>query len=320
MRMNSMAVVIVLAAALCAAMFFRSNKDVKSTASLTLSIVNPTNEQEVPPLPKAEPRSPRVAAMTDQDLIEEYEDAARSFVSIGHGLSSWTFQLALHPRHGEGAFNNGPAHDDRPASPEMSRFLESREEIVARGSSIVRPLSEFLEHHIEFKPGSYHDAHLYSLVDGTLELLTRIGGPVVIDPIMRVLENANGHRTPMSRRVAIKAMQHVTHVSFQTVRSDSGDARVAIQHPLAINVEFVQKPEDFESVSKLYREWLSGDGIDPSRWPEITNGLAQDRFENGNREAKKCAAQFLDLHATSQTTRDEFRRISNNFERMFRRE
>lgn len=258
--------------------------------------------------------------MTDQDLIEEYEDAARSFVLSGHGLSSWTFQLRLHPRRGEGAFNEGPAHDDRLASPETSRFLEAREEIVARGSSIVRPLSEFLEHHIEFKSGSYHEAHLYSLVDGTLELMARIGSPVVVDPIMRVLENTNGHRTPMSRRVAIKAMQHVTHVSFQIVRSDSGDATVAIQHPLAIKVEFVQKPDDLEAVAKLYRDWLSGDGIDPSRWPEVAEGLARDRFVKGNREARKCAADFLVVHATTQHARDEFRRISNNFEDLYGRQ
>ena len=137
---------------------------------------------------------------------------------------------------------------------------------------------------------------------------------------MRVLENTNGHRTSQSRRLAIFAIQHVTHVSFQIVRSDSGDARVAIQHPLAINVEFVQKSEDFESVSKLYRDWLSGDGIDPTHWPEVADGLARDRFVKGNREAKKCAADFLALHATIQPARDEFWRISKNFHLLYPRQ
>ena len=211
--------------------------------------------------------------LTDAELIAEYEAAG----------------LAVN-----GPFEYPPT--DGVIRPSFSipnpRLQTAQREIFKRGSQIVPALIAFLEQEVpkerEVNPKFNRPV---SFVSDVLQLLETINDPRAAPIALRILEGWDGKANEQRQYAALDALEKLTYCCFHKVKPHHGSERDSLEHPQAMNVEsFV---DEYTTPAKLYREWMQGEGKDPSQWLAIARKRARQLLAGEDFDQVYCAATFL---------------------------
>ena len=218
-----------------------------------------------------------LAGLSNAELIEEYEAAGLALQGTGWSPCDLGTLDALLPMPG----------------PDAERFLAAKTEITRRGAPIVPELIAFLEEEApKERAASGVDTGL-SFTGDMLDLLVEIGDPRTADIALRILERWDDRIIYSDQRRALAALKHLTCFSFQAIRWSSGDHRDCVEHPKALTIRFASTPDHFANLAELYRQWLEGDGRDPSRWHTMAVARAHQLLQSSDLDDVYCAATFL---------------------------
>lgn len=175
--------------------------------------------------------------------------------------------------------------------PGLPRLSSAQTEIVRRGRTIVPGLIGFLEQEVpKSRPNNPQGVRL-SFTSDVLHMLVEIGDERAAPVILRILSGFDGRADLAERHAALEAIRRLTYVSFCTIDPSSGYCREAVQHPDARPVE--GWPEASEEPAELYRNWLEGEGKDPTRWLAIARRHARSGLATESVDRIYCAATFL---------------------------
>jgi len=210
--------------------------------------------------------------LTDAELIAEYEAAG----------------LAVNGPHEEPPMDGGP----RLALPSLNpRAQAVQREILQRGVQMVPALIAFLEQEVpkEREQHPRFDAAV-SFVSDTLKLLVQINDPRAAPIALRILEGWDGKANEHKQRAALNALERLTYCTFYKVRPHANNYRDSLQHPQAVDKEWFS---EYITLAKLYREWMQGEGKDPSQWIELARKRARQLLAGEDFDQVYCAATFL---------------------------
>jgi hypothetical protein len=156
------------------------------------------------------------------------------------------------------------------------------EEILFRGTRITPELLQMLR-----RPGL-----LRSVIERKIELLHAIGDPVSVPALLDHIEAdeiASSQNKDLVdwRYSARHAVEGITFTRFRRAERYSRGCSASVELPQAQPIDSTAR------FVKLYREWLSGQGKDPSQWLAQASARAHKNLEGKDLEEAYCAASFL---------------------------
>ncbi|MCL1920879.1 MAG: hypothetical protein FWG50_07345 [Kiritimatiellaeota bacterium] len=212
------------------------------------------------------------AELTDAELIQEYE--AAGLAANGILVSHLTDEYCHYP-----AFI-----DPDP------RLETVQAEIRQRGSRVVPALIAFLEQEVPKEREKEKNGLTLSFVSDVLQLLTQIGDPRAAPIALRILEGWDGKANEHKQRAALGALQRLTYFSFRKIKPHVVPYQDSLEHPEVVDVGHSSY---YEAMAKRYREWMEGEGKEPSQWIELARKRARQLLASEDFEQVYCAATFL---------------------------
>ena len=164
------------------------------------------------------------------------------------------------------------------------------EEIVRRGSEIVPQLLRFLETEAVTHRPADKNGIIPSFTGDVLGMLVKIGDPRAVPVVLRILEGLNGQAGAWGRRAALCAIEELTYCAMRKVAPFHSRHSGVVEHPNAIADESFENPD---AAARMYREWLAGEGKDPSEWLSLARKRARRLLNDDDPDAAYCAAVFL---------------------------
>jgi len=210
--------------------------------------------------------------LTDAELIAEYEVAG----------------LAVNGKFEEPPMDGGPRLALSFPNP---RFQAAQWEILQRGVQMVPTLIAFLEQEVpkerEKNPKFNRPV---SFVDDVLKMLVQINDPRAAPVALRILEGWDGKANERKQSAALGALQRLTYFSFHKIKPHRVPYQDSLEHSKAINIEY---SSEYATSARLYREWLEGEGKDPSQWLELARKQARQMLASEDLDLVYHAATFL---------------------------
>jgi hypothetical protein len=212
------------------------------------------------------------AKLTDAQLIKEYKAAGLSLKGVDQreltdGDRSEAFYLP------------------------NERLAAAQSEILQRGSQIVPSLISFLEQEApkerEKDPAT---GLVLSFTRDVLRLLAQIGDARAAPITLRILEGWDGKANSAKQAAALSALENITHFCFHKVRPLCGNFNNSLEHPDALDIEDFT---EYATPVRLYREWMQGEGKEPSQWGTIARKRARQLLASEDLDQVYCAATFL---------------------------
>lgn len=215
--------------------------------------------------------SERLDRLAAAELIQEYEAAGVALE--GHLESPRLLDL-----------------NAAPASNQMTRRLKiARHEIRRRGKAIVPQLAEFTQAEVNRR----RQRGLNFTADA-LELLLDSGDPQAAWTALRIVEqgstNASDGTNAGLRSVALVTLAKATYCGYGTLTDTSPLRREdVVAHPQLTP----RGKATYVSIAKRYREWMEGEGKNPSAWLPLARQRARRLLDSDDRADVYNGAVFL---------------------------
>jgi hypothetical protein len=228
-----------------------------------------------------------LAPLTDAELIQTYEAAGLALAGTGREPT------------------DGPCISSAPKIIDFG--VEAiQAEILRRGSAVVPALIDFLEREVpqdrqapvRGPAPSFAGNGALSFTGNALDFLARIGDTRGASITLRILEGWEGKATRWEQGAALDALERLTHVCF---RSLNGNCANSVEHPTAIRAASFP---DYATPARLYKQWMEGEGRDPTNWVGIATQRAREMLTSEDLEQVYGAAAFLQSAADHDTTPD----------------
>jgi hypothetical protein len=228
-----------------------------------------------------------LAPLTDAELIQTYEAAGLALAGTGREPT------------------DGPCISSAPKIIDFG--MEAiQAEILRRGSAVVPALIDFLEREVpqdrqapvRGPAPSFAGNGALSFTGNALDLLARIGDTRGASITLSILEGWEGKATRWEQGAALDALERLTHVCF---RSLNGNCANSVEHPTAIRAASFP---DYATPARLYKQWMEGEGRDPTNWVGIATQRAREMLTSEDLEQVYGAAAFLQSAADHDTTPD----------------
>ncbi len=219
----------------------------------------------------------KLAESSNTDLIIEYERA-------GEGLIG----TRLQPNDMPWGYSNYPI--DVARTPAGVRWLTVRAELLNRGSAIVPELISFLERDAPKSREPSEIGFSLSFTESTLRILEKIGDPRTASIALRILEGWQGKVNKHEQQLALFTIERITRFRFRTLPPHRSTYSESVEHAKAIDIKL---HPSFKAIATLHKQWLNGEGRDPSRWPEMASIRAHELLSSKDMEKVYCAASFL---------------------------
>ena len=221
------------------------------------------------------PPNVAITELSNAELIQEYTRLAESAKREERYVSATRI----------------PAPDERLHAVQRQA---TQEEIVQRGAQIVPALIAFLEEEVPIEREKYPKTGVVvSFVGDALQMLAQIGDPRAVPLALRILEGWDGKANEQKQLAALNALEKLTYFSFRRVRPHWYNYADSIEHLDATGPKYITQNVDFTTLAKLYREWLNGEGKDPSQWLELAGKRARQLLAGDDPDQVFCAAKFL---------------------------
>jgi hypothetical protein len=225
---------------------------------------------------KAADQKTDVRSLSNDELIQEYE---RMGLALQGTLDVPTDELV--------------DARGRPRRRARRQFEQVQKEIVRRGKESVPPLLKFLEAEAATRRPADKNGIVASFTGDALGMLVKIGDPRAVPVALRILEGVKGVNSEAGfwvRRAPLDAIEALTFCSFRQSSLSGGRSSNAVEHPDAVAAKAFANPE---TAVRLYRDWLAGEGKDPTQWLSLAQKRARRLLDGGGGDPAWCAAVFL---------------------------
>lgn len=227
-------------------------------------------------------RTNPLAALDDAALVKQY-------IRRGGVLKD----TDIRPADGGPLLQAAIAYED----PRYQEYWRARQEIVGRGSRMEPLLIELLKAEAVRNPG-LTDLHPdgYGLSHDIMGMMRQLPYPRPVPLLVDILEGMSGKTNIAVRLEALTTVEAMTYVSFGHHWYGAPDSS-AVRHAGAVSFQNLRKSEDYDArlkeVAALFRQWLAGEGKDPSQWLSIARKRARELMESGDEELILNGIAFL---------------------------
>jgi hypothetical protein len=172
-------------------------------------------------------------------------------------------------------------------------FDRARAEILRRGKPAVPGLIDLLQDEVGTRRPPDKNGVVVTLTWDVLELLAAIGDARAVPAVAELLDGTGGRANVQVRHGALVALERLTFCSMRRLSPLSWGSEKAVTHPSGIGKDSF---DSLDTAARLYRDWLAGEGSDPSRWLALARQRALKALRGDDPDAIYCAANFLFAH------------------------
>jgi hypothetical protein len=225
-----------------------------------------------PSTPQAWREVARLRAMSHAELLREYEAAG----TVVRPTDAKRIGMAV------------PGVEDE----RQRRWGRAESEVIRRGSAVVPELMEFLKREVPRNADDRDAGTRFGFARPLMEALTRIRDPRCVPLLVDILDGYGGKANRPLRGAALTALRELTYTALDDPHQ--GYYPDAVEHPSAApRKQGLSGALYYADQAARYREWLAGEGREPSQWLPLARQRARKLLDGDDLEAAYYAASFL---------------------------